>query len=435
MTDHEKIPAQGGEMPPGERAASTGGRGIDTILGAAPAGNAAHERNTNAAALDRDIAHLIDCSEGGIARVPRETLVRLRALLTSQPAGLPRHVLASLECTAVWLEKGNDPQDAARELRACLAKIDAAPAAPVAEAEPKKLNAEVRMNWAVGIVGMLPPQEPTIAITELLSRCDDPDDRDEVLESIQAFADIRANQALFEVYDSPVVPVHVDTEFTEHARAALSWVLFHHQGFNSPIGLPLRFALGMGRDEHLNDAQIAAARRTAELCRFPGAQAVAADGTSAQRCNLGVGCDEAGVCYALAHGDESQCGRAAVSPATADEMAARDDGFFAGICVALQVITAFDNGVMWAELVRTCDIDALLQYAAHVEPEEWELAGFEKYVRDELRMEKPEPALRASQAAAPAHPQGTFACPICGKETPHEHTSQEIAEHRSRKGA
>ncbi|MGS0980975.1 hypothetical protein [Burkholderia glumae] len=41
----------------------------------------------------------------------------------------------------------------------------------------------------------------------------------------------------------------------------------------------------------------------------------------------------------------------------------------------------------------------------------------------------------ASQAAAPAHPQGTFACPICGKETPHEHTSQEIAEHRSRKGA
>lgn len=44
-------------------------------------------------------------------------------------------------------------------------------------------------------------------------------------------------------------------------------------------------------------------------------------------------------------------------------------------------------------------------------------------------------AARASQAAAPANPQGTFACPICGKETPHEHTSQEIAEHRSRKGA
>lgn len=132
-TEHEKIPAQGGEMPPVERAAITGSGGIDTVRGAKPADNAAQERNTNAAALDRDIAHLIDCSEGGIARVPRETLVRLRALLTSPRAGLPRHVLASLECTAVWLEKGNDPQDAARELRACLAKIDAAPDAPVAD--------------------------------------------------------------------------------------------------------------------------------------------------------------------------------------------------------------------------------------------------------------------------------------------------------------
>ncbi|WP_244129232.1 hypothetical protein [Burkholderia gladioli] len=133
MIEHKKSPAQGGEMPPVERAAITGSGGIDTVRGAKPADNAAQERNTNAAALDRDIAHLIDCSEGGIARVPRETLVRLRALLTAPRAGLPRHVLASLECTAVWLEKGNDPQDAARELRACLAKIDAAPAAPAAD--------------------------------------------------------------------------------------------------------------------------------------------------------------------------------------------------------------------------------------------------------------------------------------------------------------
>ncbi|WP_208453218.1 hypothetical protein [Burkholderia gladioli] len=56
-----------------------------------------------------------------------------RALLTSPRAGLPHHVLASLECTAAWLEKGNDPQDAARELRACLAEIGAGPSAPVAE--------------------------------------------------------------------------------------------------------------------------------------------------------------------------------------------------------------------------------------------------------------------------------------------------------------
>ncbi|WP_244121656.1 hypothetical protein [Burkholderia gladioli] len=143
MIEHKKSPAQGGEMPPVERAAITGSGGIDTVRGAKPADNAAQERNTNAAALDRDIAHLIDCSEGGIARVPRETLVRLRALLTAPRAGLPRHVLASLECTAVWLEKDNDPQDAARELRACLAKIDAAPAAPVAEPAPDPLRRRV----------------------------------------------------------------------------------------------------------------------------------------------------------------------------------------------------------------------------------------------------------------------------------------------------
>ncbi|WP_208452590.1 VRR-NUC domain-containing protein [Burkholderia gladioli] len=59
----------------------------------------------------------------------------------------------------------------------------------------------------------------------------------------------------------------------------------------------------------------------------PVAQAVAADGASTQRCNLGVGCDEAGVCYASAHGDASQCGRAAVSPATADERAAFEKVF------------------------------------------------------------------------------------------------------------
>ncbi|WP_257819804.1 hypothetical protein [Burkholderia glumae] len=92
----------------------------------------------------------------------------------------------------------------------------------------------------------------------------------------------------------------------------------------------------------------------------------------------------------------------APKPATADERTARDDGFFAGVCVALQVITAFDQGVMWAELVRACGTDELLQYAAHVEPEEWQLAGFEKYAFNELRKKKPKSAARASQAAAPA---------------------------------
>ena len=160
MTNDKKSPAQGGEMPPVERAAITGSGGIDTVRGAKPADNAAQERNTNAAALTddfrgndtnlvRSIEALIALNDegalvphgiGGLARV---LLSAAAVRLTSPRAAVPRHVLASLECTAVWLEKGNDPQDAARELRACLAKIDAAPAAPVAELVPDPLRRRV----------------------------------------------------------------------------------------------------------------------------------------------------------------------------------------------------------------------------------------------------------------------------------------------------
>ncbi|WP_244129101.1 hypothetical protein [Burkholderia gladioli] len=138
MAEHEKIPAQGGEMPPVERAAITGSRGIDTVRGATPAGNAAQERNSTTALTDElidEIAYGHRNVAGGIYANHVYDFARdvERALLTSPRAVLPRHVFASLECAAVWLEKGNDPQDAARELRACLAKVDAAPAAPVAD--------------------------------------------------------------------------------------------------------------------------------------------------------------------------------------------------------------------------------------------------------------------------------------------------------------
>jgi len=45
---------------------------------------------------------------------------------------VPGHVRFSMESTARWLEGGCDPLAAAKEIRACLAKVDAAPAAPVA---------------------------------------------------------------------------------------------------------------------------------------------------------------------------------------------------------------------------------------------------------------------------------------------------------------
>lgn len=54
-------------------------------------------------------------------------------------------------------------------------------------------------------------------------------------------------------------------EFTDTARAALLWVLWHHQGGSSKVGQPIRFALGMGAHEHLSDYQIREAKRWAAL--------------------------------------------------------------------------------------------------------------------------------------------------------------------------
>ncbi|MPS35040.1 MAG: hypothetical protein E2593_07065 [Stenotrophomonas sp.] len=58
-------------------------------------------------------------------------------------------------------------------------------------------------------------------------------------------------------------PAEMSPEFTDTARAAIAWVLWHHQGASSPVGQPLRFALGMGADEPLPDWRIAEAKRYA----------------------------------------------------------------------------------------------------------------------------------------------------------------------------
>ncbi|MEB8476705.1 hypothetical protein [Acidithiobacillus ferriphilus] len=65
------------------------------------------------------------------------------------------------------------------------------------------------------------------------------------------------------------------------------------------------------------------------------------------------------------------------------------DEFLAGVCVALQVITSMDYGVLWGELVQTAGQDSLLQYAAFTEPDEWVLAGFQKYALRGLGCKKP----------------------------------------------
>lgn len=60
-------------------------------------------------------------------------------------------------------------------------------------------------------------------------------------------------------------PIDMSPEFTDTARAALLWVLWHHQGGSSPVGQPLRFALGMGTHEPLQPHHVAEAKRWATL--------------------------------------------------------------------------------------------------------------------------------------------------------------------------
>lgn len=142
--EHEKIPAQGGEMPPGERAASTGGRGIDTVLGAAPAGNAAQKRNTAAALTDEQrsrIEYALDYM-GGSGFAPEADI--LRVLLTSPRAAVPApagwklvpiersykmraKALIAFNTTEKETNDRDDALDAAHR-----AMLDAAPAAPAA---------------------------------------------------------------------------------------------------------------------------------------------------------------------------------------------------------------------------------------------------------------------------------------------------------------
>ena len=54
---------------------------------------------------------------------------------------------------------------------------------------------------------------------------------------------------------------------SDDVMAALLFCLWHHQGGNSKIGQPIRFALGIGRDEPLTDVQLAIAERVqSALC-------------------------------------------------------------------------------------------------------------------------------------------------------------------------
>jgi len=76
------------------------------------------------------------------------------------------------------------------------------------------------------------------------------------------------------------------------------------------------------------------------------------------------------------------------------------DEFLAGVCLALQCVTAQDSGVLWAEIVRAVGVDDLLQYATFTEPAEWDLAGFSTYASTELNRRRPR-SKAAKQAKRP----------------------------------
>jgi len=70
----------------------------------------------------------------------------------------------------------------------------------------------------------------------------------------------------------PADLIEMSPEFTDTARSALLWVLWHHQGGSSDVGQPIRFALGMGQHEHLSDHQIREAKRWGALPQSVAAQ-------------------------------------------------------------------------------------------------------------------------------------------------------------------
>ncbi|AAQ54940.1 hypothetical protein Bcep22_gp05 [Burkholderia phage Bcep22] len=92
----------------------------------------------------------------------------------------------------------------------CLTCIDRelesrAPRTEVAGVVPKPVDLKARMDWAESILKSLPEHEPTYAIIDLLNDYD-PDERDEILHSIRAYADGRATLALFTQYVPPQPP-------------------------------------------------------------------------------------------------------------------------------------------------------------------------------------------------------------------------------------
>lgn len=99
-----------------------------------------------------------------------------------------------------------------------------------------------------------------------------------------------------------------------------------------------------------------------------------------------------------------------MEPVSSNQAPERDD-FLHGVCVALQLVKEYDE-VCWTEIVRTVGEKAILNYAAHIEPDEWTLAGFDQLARLKLGRRKPRKRLPPRPDAAPSTPPGYRLQPI-----------------------
>ncbi|GDX74730.1 hypothetical protein LBMAG40_13870 [Cyanobium sp.] len=87
----------------------------------------------------------------------------------------------------------------------------------------------------------------------------------------------------------------------------------------------------------------------------------------------------------------------AVAPVAVSEW---DNGFMSGVCAALAVVRNHGDSTVWKEIVRLVGTDYALNYAANVNPEDWELAGFSTYAQSELGKGKPDPLPQAGEVQA-----------------------------------
>jgi hypothetical protein len=79
------------------------------------------------------------------------------------------------------------------------------------------------------------------------------------------YGSFRLDDIVDEVVDEPEEPETISVPgLSENDRAALLWVLWHHQGSNSAVGQPIRKMLSMGQYEKMSSEQAETAKRCGE---------------------------------------------------------------------------------------------------------------------------------------------------------------------------